>query len=237
LKPVVVAGILNDLYTALDIKCAECNCVKIDTIGDAYIAHGGLEIALTLCKEETENGLKRKRRPNATKRSRGYGGKRTRVNPESKPALGAIHEDDDNDETMDADPIHLLKWAQACADTTNFALKVIEVFETAAVAKEHGLQVRIGLHTGLIIAGVIGVLKPKFTSWGKSVEYAQEMEQSWYASFLPFFYFFLGFLQSKANLMHDVLHSSLPNKIQMSDAQKKVSFLITTLWRGERDIH
>ena len=44
------------------------------------------------------------------------------------------------------------------------------------VCQQHGIQMRVGLHCGLVIAGVVGRQKPHFDVWGKTVNIAAAME-------------------------------------------------------------
>jgi class 3 adenylate cyclase len=48
------------------------------------------------------------------------------------------------------------------------------------VSRESGLalNVRIGLHVGPVIAGVIGTRKPAFDCWGETVNLASRLESS-----------------------------------------------------------
>ena len=50
----------------------------------------------------------------------------------------------------------------------------------AEVSRESGLalNVRIGLHVGPVIAGVIGTRKPAFDCWGETVNLASRLESS-----------------------------------------------------------
>lgn len=70
----------------------------------------------------------------------------------------------------------------ACPDhpdrAANFALALQA--RVADLARERGLalNVRIGLHVGPVIAGVIGTRRPAFDCWGETVNFASRLESS-----------------------------------------------------------
>lgn len=60
----------------------------------------------------------------------------------------------------------------------SFGLELVEI--TARVAERYQLpiQIRVGIHTGALIAGVIGKSRYTFDMWGESVNMASRMESS-----------------------------------------------------------
>ncbi len=62
---------------------------------------------------------------------------------------------------------------EAAAD---FALDMLEVVKRLDKKWQHGLDMRIGMHIGPVVAGVIGVNKFAFDMWGDTVNIAARME-------------------------------------------------------------
>ena len=112
-----LVSLLNDYYKAFDEIVKQHAVEKIKTIGDSYMAAGGL----------TEGGKK------------------------------------------------------AAIQTVNVALDILEFVEQfARENKAHGLhfEIRIGIHTGDVVAGVVGTDKFQYDLWGDSVNIAARMESA-----------------------------------------------------------
>jgi class 3 adenylate cyclase len=113
LAPSEVVRRLDEIFSACDALAAEAGLEKIKTMGDAYMAVGGLD-----------------------ERSA-----------------------DDH-----------------CRRVVDFALGVLGVVEAFNRAHGESLSVRVGVHTGPAVAGVIGTSKFAYDVWGDTVNTASRME-------------------------------------------------------------
>ena len=114
--PEQLVELLDEYFRHFDATMEKHGLEKIKTIGDAYLAVGGL--------------------------------------PEGNRATAA-------------DVVH------AALDIRQFTRQ-----KSAAAAGQPALQVRIGIHSGPVIAGVVGSKKFQFDIWGDTVNTAARMEQS-----------------------------------------------------------
>jgi adenylate cyclase len=114
LSPKVLVTELNRLFSAFDALCAESGMEKIKTIGDSYMAVGGL------------------------------------------PGTREDH-------------------ATAAAD---MALGMMDALRRINEATRRGWRIRIGVHTGPAVAGVIGAWKFAYDVWGDTVNMASRLESS-----------------------------------------------------------
>lgn len=57
-----------------------------------------------------------------------------------------------------------------------FACKVLQVIEAMNASSTISIQVRIGIHTGAVVAGVIGKKKFSYDLWGKTINIASRLE-------------------------------------------------------------
>ncbi len=67
---------------------------------------------------------------------------------------------------------------QAAEAAVGLAIDMLRVVGEAAGELGYDLQLRIGIHTGPVIAGVIGVSKYQYDIWGGTVNLASRMEQT-----------------------------------------------------------
>ena len=114
LSPKVLVAELNRLFSEFDALCAESGMEKIKTIGDAYMAVGGL------------------------------------------PGTREDH----------------------VAAAAEMALGMMDVLRRINEATERGWQIRIGVHTGSAVAGVIGSWKFAYDVWGDTVNIASRLEST-----------------------------------------------------------
>jgi adenylate cyclase len=114
-EPAELTGVLNKIFSAFDGEAARFGIDKIKTIGDAYMAIGGLE--------------------------RGE----------------ASHD-------------HAINAAA-------FALSAQEIVKRMAPSLPWPIEIRVGIHVGPVVAGVIGVQRPAFDCWGEAVNLAARLER------------------------------------------------------------
>ena len=108
-----LVAMLDEIFSEFDALVDKYGIEKIKTIGDAYMAVGGLPVA------------------------------------------------DD----------------QHCQKVANMALEINEIIKTK-YAKKYDLKLRIGIHTGKAVAGVIGNKKFSYDIWGDAVNVASRFEAS-----------------------------------------------------------
>jgi len=113
MSPSELVDMLDEVFSEFDNLVDKYNIEKIKTIGDAYMAVGGLPIPT----------------------------------------------------------------AEHCQNVADMALEINQIIKHK-FAKKYNLQLRIGIHTGIAIAGVIGKKKFSYDLWGDSVNIASRFESS-----------------------------------------------------------
>lgn len=114
ISPSHLVSVLNDLFSSFDREAERLGIERIKTIGDAYMAIGGLR----------------------------------------RSADGTDH-------------------VEAAAQ---FALTIQARVQALVDEMGYPLKIRVGLHVGPVVAGVIGVTRPAFDCWGESVNLASRIE-------------------------------------------------------------
>jgi class 3 adenylate cyclase len=111
-----LVDLLNRVFSRFDAAAGRLGIEKIKTIGDAYMAVGGLSFG-----DDTQGHAER---------------------------------------------------------MAEFALTMRDITVDIAAETELPVAIRIGLHVGPVVAGVIGVKKPAFDCWGEAVNMASRLEHA-----------------------------------------------------------
>ncbi|HML93045.1 adenylate/guanylate cyclase domain-containing protein [Methyloceanibacter sp.] len=63
-----------------------------------------------------------------------------------------------------------------CQQVARFSLAALKSFEVYAAAFSHPLRIRVGMHTGTVVAGIVGTQKFAYDLWGDVVNVASRYE-------------------------------------------------------------
>ncbi|GLC70712.1 hypothetical protein PLESTF_001025500 [Pleodorina starrii] len=128
-RPAIVMAFLNDLYTRLDAMLDVYGVYKVETIGDCYVAAGGL------MKVDEETGA-------VTVRS------------------------------DDVDPQHAYR-------TVQFAKALLRAASAVRLPTSgEPVRLRVGIHSGPAMSGVVGTRMPRFCLFGDTINTASRMEST-----------------------------------------------------------
>lgn len=112
--PMEIISLLQSLYTQFDVLCGDLDIYKVETIGDAYCAAGGLHRASSTHAQQ-------------------------------------------------------IAWMALC---------MLEVCRFHQTHDGQPIQMRIGLHTGTVLAGVVGRKMPRYCLFGNNVTLANKFEST-----------------------------------------------------------
>lgn len=114
ISPAQLLVVLNGLFSAFDHEAERFGIDRIKTIGDAYMAIGGLQRGAAI-RDHAENAAR-------------------------------------------------------------FAFAMLAIVDELVTRHGYPISIRIGLHIGPVVAGVIGVKRPAFDCWGEAVNMASRLE-------------------------------------------------------------
>lgn len=160
IKPSQVVTLLNKLFTSFDILTDKYGAFKVQTIGDAYVMVVGLPYSDTSSALPTTKSMMHAANAaaylNDLSASRRLGDSSLRVR------------EDDGDSPR------------------QYALQLValafEMLERVKLVKDpstgRSIQMRIGIHTGSVVSGIIGTKSLRFDMWGTDVLCANLMESN-----------------------------------------------------------
>ena len=158
--PFEVMVFLNDLFTKFDGMCDEYNVYKVETIGDCYVASVGV-VTGEMVSEQVPI---------------------SRCNSESAQALEQMEEDSENPLRSIASKNNSMAVTAASMnsrDLVGFAKAMIRI---SRQVMKPGVKtpaiLRVGMHTGSCISGVVGTKIPKFSLFGRTCVIASTMEKT-----------------------------------------------------------
>ena len=163
-----VVELLASLFTAFDKLTEKHGVFKMQTIGDAYVIVSGLPFADTQVKQDVQLDMEAEVCSDTKVSSRNRG----KIAPMRRTSSTSL-----NSERSDAcdgpyDFTHLPRLIAMANDMHKEVQKVIDP------TTGENLQMRIGIHLGSVIGGVIGTTTLRYDMWGPDVLTANELESN-----------------------------------------------------------
>eukprot|EP01135_Chromosphaera_perkinsii_P006725 Nk52_evm12s564 gene=Nk52_evmTU12s564 len=158
MPPSLLVEALNYVFSTMDILTVKFGVEKIKTVGDAYMAVAGL----------FEDSYNKESKLN-TSRSMNYVRRDVQLNLSAADFCSAV------DDEFDLPPLIEGNHAQRMCQ---FALAVRDAVRHMYTKQNFPFQMRFGVHSGPVVAGVIGVKKFQFDVWGDTVNTASRMEST-----------------------------------------------------------
>jgi class 3 adenylate cyclase len=178
LGPESLIRMLDDLYSSFDAHLSDLGLYKVETIGDAFIAVGGLA-ASAAKNRAAANALQVLGDGSYVKGSGGSGinGGSSRINIGGGGSGHLSAPGGNSFVSQPFDPEDPSTYSPMTAIAI-FAMRMLA--EVNFLRQRTGLDVRIrvGLHTGRIVGGVVGTSRPRYFIFGEETVVANAMESS-----------------------------------------------------------
>jgi class 3 adenylate cyclase len=150
--PATVMTFLNELFTRFDQLCEAFSVYKVETVGDCYVAAVGVVTGVVSTHSVGEGetlSLSEEDEDDLAEK----------VKLKKKRREGAVQ-----------NTLCLVRFARAILeDTRHMVLPGLE---------DQHLELRVGIHTGECISGIVGRTSLRFSLFGEAVDGAEEMEES-----------------------------------------------------------
>jgi len=169
--PEKVVSLLSMIFSRFDRLTTTHNVYKIQTIGDAYVIVSGLPFSDTY-RQRIDLGHRAERDYYA-----GYARRGSR----SAGSLTNASEKTDNKETPTgtfevAATLYASDPKLAAENCVRMGIAMLEVVSRARTEFDDRVNMRIGIHTGSLIAGVVGDKKLRYDIWGTHCLFANHLE-------------------------------------------------------------